>query len=568
MSEPATTAPVPSPIQPPPDFPVVWPNPDDARLFWRRDRMHFPGQIMPMEYTLNRLTIDGMRDGFNYMGIPMNTRALLINTYVYDADVPPAAPPDPAAMQAGMAQVEAKIKRKVGQLQELWDTEWLPEIQQHLAFWDSFDLKHATMPELIQHLDDTCEHHAQLWGLHFRIVLPAMAPVSLFADLYQDLFADENPFGPYALMEGFPNLTIEIGQALWRLSRRAQADPDVAAIITHTDPAQVRAALQQTAAGRAFDAELAAFLAHYGRRSDTWGITRPTWQEDPSSAIRTLADYIAQPDLDLERELAETAARREARLADVRRRLQGYPQPVVEQFEFLLKAAQIGTILHEDHNYWIDFAGSAAVHNVFMEFGRRLTEAGAIEQPTDVFYLTIDELRELASCLPMPVRHNLVTKRKAEYAHFATFEPPPVLGTPPPDAPPSSNPMEKGMIRFFGGPPPPQDTPGLIRGNPGSAGTVRGPAKIVRTLSEAGKLAPGDILVAVTTAPPWTPLFATVAAVVTDTGGVLSHCAVVAREYGVPAVVGTGSATALLHDGQLIEVDGVQGTIRILEEAG
>jgi pyruvate,water dikinase len=127
--------------------------------------------------------------------------------------------------------------------------------------------------------------------------------------------------------------------------------------------------------------------------------------------------------------------------------------------------------------------------------------------------------------------------------------------------------MEKGMMRFFGGPPPAQDTPGLIRGNPGSAGTVRGPVKIVRILSEAGKLVPGDILVAVTTAPPWTPLFATVGAVVTDTGGVLSHCAVVAREYGIPAVVGTGSATNLLHDGQLVEVDGAQGIVRLLDAA-
>jgi pyruvate,water dikinase len=86
----------------------------------------------------------------------------------------------------------------------------------------------------------------------------------------------------------------------------------------------------------------------------------------------------------------------------------------------------------------------------------------------------------------------------------------------------------------------------------------------VRSLAEAGRLRPGDVLVAATTAPPWTPLFATAAAIVTDTGGVLSHCAVVAREYGLPAVVGTGAATASVEDGQLVEVDGDAGLVRLL----
>jgi pyruvate,water dikinase len=87
---------------------------------------------------------------------------------------------------------------------------------------------------------------------------------------------------------------------------------------------------------------------------------------------------------------------------------------------------------------------------------------------------------------------------------------------------------------------------------------------VLRSLAEADRLRPGDVLVAPTTAPPWTPLFATAAAVVTDTGGILSHCAVVAREYGIPAVVGAGTATARIADGQVVEVDGDAGVVRIV----
>jgi pyruvate,water dikinase len=89
-------------------------------------------------------------------------------------------------------------------------------------------------------------------------------------------------------------------------------------------------------------------------------------------------------------------------------------------------------------------------------------------------------------------------------------------------------------------------------------------ARVIRSLAEAARLRPGEVLVAETTAPPWTPLFATAAAVVTDAGGILSHCAVVAREYGIPAVVGTGMASVLIHDGQEVEVDGDAGIVRVL----
>jgi pyruvate,water dikinase len=127
------------------------------------------------------------------------------------------------------------------------------------------------------------------------------------------------------------------------------------------------------------------------------------------------------------------------------------------------------------------------------------------------------------------------------------------------------DPVSVALGKFFGAAHMATDDHTLIRGNRGSPGKATGSARVVRSLAGAGKLQPGDVLVVETTAPPWTPLFATAAAVVSDTGGILSHCAVVAREYGIPAVVGTGNATSRLADGQLIEVDGDAGTIRVLE---
>jgi phosphohistidine swiveling domain-containing protein len=162
-----------------------------------------------------------------------------------------------------------------------------------------------------------------------------------------------------------------------------------------------------------------------------------------------------------------------------------------------------------------------------------------------------------------------VKERKAEMEHFSRVTPPPLLGTMPPFELADGGPLFRAIMK--------SDAPGptgshgdaqVLHGQAGSSGIVRGIAKVVRSLAEAGKLQPGDVLVAETTMPPWTPLFGIAAAVVTDTGGVLSHCAVVAREYHIPAVVGTGRATKTFHDGQWLEVDGTAGTVRLVPSLG
>ena len=118
--------------------------------------------------------------------------------------------------------------------------------------------------------------------------------------------------------------------------------------------------------------------------------------------------------------------------------------------------------------------------------------------------------------------------------------------------------------RFFGRRQLTPDQPNVLPGNGSSAGVARGPARVLLKLDEADRLAPGDVLVARTTMPPWTPLFAVASALVVESGGILSHAAVTAREYGIPAVVGVDGATRVIRDGQLIEVDGTRGTVRIL----
>ena len=198
-----------------------------------------------------------------------------------------------------------------------------------------------------------------------------------------------------------------------------------------------------------------------------------------------------------------------------------------------------------------------------LELGRRLAKADVIDEPNDVFYLALAEVKELVSSASPTDRRDTVAERKAEMERFGAIQAPPNLGTPP-LGPPPDDPVTRAFGRFAGLPPAPSEESGVLNGNPGAPGKVTGTAKVVPSLAEAAKLEPGDILVAPATMPAWTPLFASIAAVVTDAGGVLSHAAIVAREYNIPAVLGTGNATRTIQDGQMIEVDGDEGVVRIV----
>jgi pyruvate,water dikinase len=142
------------------------------------------------------------------------------------------------------------------------------------------------------------------------------------------------------------------------------------------------------------------------------------------------------------------------------------------------------------------------------------------------------------------------------------LHPPAALGTE--QTPPPDDQRARTFDKFFGVRGLRSDDPRVLRGNAGSPGKVKGTARVLRSASEGERLRRGDVIVAATTAPSWTPLFAAAAAVVTETGGILSHAAVVAREFAIPAVVGVAGAADAIKDGQMLEVDGDTGAVRIL----
>jgi rifampicin phosphotransferase len=339
------------------------------------------------------------------------------------------------------------------------------------------------------------------------------------------------------LLSGADNVTLETNRKLEDLAATIRATPMLTAAFACHDPGSLPVAMRETAEGRAFLAALDAFLAAYGHREtgSPLLVSQPTWAESPEVVLAVLQG-LARAELPLrEGRLAWQAARDELIALPALRWA-----PVRALVLVLLGEARRFLPLREDTHFLLTMP-LPVLRGLLLELGRRLAEVGVLGEAEDVFHLRLDELERVSERWPPPVdvadrlRSTLARRaaRRAALANVPLFDA--ATAPPPGDA--------------------------LAAGSPGSPGTAVGRVRVVLDASAFGTLQPGEVLVAPYTNPSWTPLFTRAAAVVVDTGSAVSHAAIVAREYGIPAVMATGDGTRQLRDGQRVRVDGSRGLV-------
>jgi phosphohistidine swiveling domain-containing protein len=352
--------------------------------------------------------------------------------------------------------------------------------------------------------------------------------------------------------------TAEGSAELWRIARKAAARADVRSLVARSSPVTMLDDLAAHPAGAPIASDLCHFLSMFGHRAaDELDIANPRWAEDPAPLLAIFKSYVVSPPrggpsdvAERQRQAREAAEARvdallRRRLAD---RLLPWKRLVLQSY---IRQAQTFVPLREDPKFYL-LKVMLPLRRCHLEIGRRLTAAGLLGAPEHVFYIEAEELE--GACTqprPDPALGDRVRERLAQYERWSHLPVPWAL-----DA-------EKRPI--------PERTPArpdgrLLRGLPASSGRVTARARVITDLRQADEMRRGEILVAPFTDPGWTPLFPLSAAIVTDLGGLLSHGAVVAREYGVPAVVNTAVATAVIRTGDLVTVDGSAGTVLI--EAG
>jgi phosphohistidine swiveling domain-containing protein len=533
-----------------------FPLPADIEGHWVWEKLHCPRPVAPLEQdVLVRASLEGFDRSMAEISSIIKLGCRFINNYLFVSFLRRDLGSDSreAWLERGRENVAALLPR----IGELWRNEWLPSMLPALERSCTTDFGRLSDAELLAVFDQMAADVIDRWAVHGKLNY-VFYSASIFSDFYREALQPQNETEGYEALGGFPSVALDGARELWRLSRAVRANPDLLRLFQTSAPDELLAKLNEAPGAGAFLRDLEAYLQEYGWRTDSvFELTKPAWREDPSIALNAIQGFIDIDDTGgPDAQFRDAVRHREHLLADARRRLAGEPDKLA-RFNELYESASCFTELAEDHNHYIDQMGDVCLRYPALEIGRRLAARDLLSSADDVFMLHVPELHEAMAGADARA---LAEERRRDLDYWARVVPPLAIGG---HSEPSGDPAEEFMTRFFGSPVESSGDPTVITGRPASPGTVRGTARVVRDLTEASKVRPGDILVCETTLPPWTPLFATISGVVADTGGVLSHCAIVAREYRLPGVVSTGIGTSVIKDGMTITVDGTRGIVRI-----
>jgi pyruvate,water dikinase len=415
---------------------------------------------------------------------------------------------------------------------------------------------------LAEHYAATIALQAHALEVHFRVHAVVTAALAELRHTAREVLGEDAD--PLALLRGRAPTLLEVPASLDRLARLAGADDRVRALVARGLRDGLGPACRPGEDGPEVTAFLAALddhLERHGHRTPGYELLHPTAAEDPATVLRAV-----QARLDLGG--VTPAGRRPAVVPDA---VRGVGR---ERLEHAVARAAAAYPLREESGPVTWTEPLAVVRYAALEIGRRGHARGLLDAPEDVFWLDHDEVRAVAAGAG-PGRDVPGRRRHAAVLAEATT-PPPTLGQNPgqprtDDLPEPARRLNEGLVwlvgrmlepgRLAARAEPDHDVAGVGVARGRAAGTVR----VVRHDRDLERVRPGDVLVCPAVAAAWTVVLPTVAAVVTDSGGTLSHSAIMAREFGVPAVAATGDASRVLTDGRVVEVDGDAGLVRVRE---
>ena len=346
------------------------------------------------------------------------------------------------------------------------------------------------------------------------------------------------------------NVTSEMGLALLDIADAIRPYAEVVAFLQHVEDEGFLDELPKLAGGREAREVIRAFLDKYGMRcTGEIDITRPRWSERPTTLVPLIVGNIKnfEPGAG-ERLFAQGRQEAWAKEQELLERLRALPdgEPKAEEVKRMIDRVRTFIGYREYPKYGM-VSRYFVYKQALLEEAGRLVQAQVLGDNEDIFYLRFQELHDVVRT--NHVDEHLISQRKEDFRSYQALTPPRVLT--------SDGEVVVGAYRR-------DDVPtAALVGLPVSAGTIEGRARVIEDMAEAD-LEAGDILVTAYTDPSWTPVFLGIAGLVTEVGGLMTHGAVIAREYGLPAVVGVEQATRLIRDGQQIRVNGTDGYVEVL----
>ena len=564
----------------------------DENRFWFWNSMHFP---VPMP-AFDAICIDSPYQAVGtwqnrVFAVPpaMGIDYRIVNGYVYISGNP-VTDPDQIAERADFFQKragyyfanwselygkwKAKMQALIGELEEL-QVPQLPKYEpDEVAFGED---RNTAFYELLDSYGRVLRLGDLMWQHHFEFLLLGYGAYATFAEFCKGNLPDIPDQHIAQMVAGIDVLLFRPDAELRRLAHLAIDSGVDGAFVEGQTPQEIESELVSSEAGRAWLSELEKVKDPWFNMATGDGLYHyyRSWLDDPSIPYASLighinalraGEQITRPTEEIERERERLAAEYEGLLE----------QEVRGAFNELLTLSRTVFPYVEEHKFFCDYWFLTRWWNKLREFGGLLAEHEFLEDGEDIFQLTRHEVASAFDELvltwatggrPLGPAHwpPIVARRKQILERLAEWTPPPALGVTPEAVTDPMTIMLWGVtterVQEWARQ---QDGGHVLNGAAASPGVVEGAARVVRSVDQVADLRDGEILVCGSTSPAWAPIFSKITATVTDVGGVMSHAAIVAREYGLPAVVGTGRATSQIRTGQKIRVDGSAGTVTLL----
>ena len=565
----------------------------DEHRFWFWNSMHFPVPMPAFDVICIDAPYQAVGSWQNRVfAVPpaMGIDYRIVNGYVYISGNPVTDPAKIAERAeffqkragyyyANWSELYGKWRGKMEALIRELDELRVPELPEYepdeVAFGDD---RNTAFYEVLDAYGRLLRLGDLMWQHHFEFLLLGYGAYGTFAEFCKGNLPDIPDQHIAQMVAGIDVLLFRPDAELRRLAQLAVETGVDGAFVQDRPPGAVDAELATSDAGRSWLAELEKVKDPWFNMATGDGLYHyyRSWLDDPSIPYASLTGYvnaiksgdrIERPTDEIQRE-RDRLAEEYGALLDERAR-----QP----FNELLTLSRTVFPYVEEHKFYCDYWFLTRWWNKLREFGALLAQGGFLDDAEDLFHLTRHEVASALDELVLTWATGgvalgpkqwppIVARRKEVLEKFGEWTPPPALGVTPEAVTDPMTIMLWGVtterVQEWARH---QEGGDELRGAPAAPGIVEGIARVVRSVNEISDVRDGEILVCGSTSPAWAPIFSKIKATVTDVGGVMSHTAIVSREYGLPAVVGTGRATAVLRTGQRIRVDGTGGVVTLLE---
>jgi pyruvate,water dikinase len=562
------------------DFPVKW-EAGQQELLWVHDDLHIPNPISPMYADIGGwwLRCDYM---FRRFGTPFAADWIskIINGYVYTAAIPaqpglhveateygarytPRVPLDASYAEQIAGYMGWTLPTYAENFLGWWRDRLVPEIKRNFERFDTYDYDNASLVELAILLEDAIDMHERHWAIHWTL---NFSQFSATMNLNAAIAAAKGEGDHSALMgrlqSSTENRNWDSIEELWKIKEavRTRGGAVAEAFQVGETGTDVLKALQSTDEGRSFlGKEIEAYQAEYGFKS-MWAheFAYRTWREDPIPVIEAVRGYL-EADYDYPAEIAAVAKDLESAKAEC---LDGVTGEALDNLRAALDLSLRMNPLTPDHHFYIDQGTNARVRLVLVAIGRKLVEAGKLGDAEDVMFLKYNELRPLMAGSNTFDAEDLVGDRRDAREDAYEIRPRDWVGTATEES------LAFPYLNLWAFPEKvyrkPPSVENEVHGLGASTGVVEGTARVVLSPEQFSQVQRDEIVVCRMTSPAWVVLFTKISGLVTDAGGMASHPAVVSREFGIPAVVGTSEATYKIKTGDHVRVNGATGVVEIL----